>query len=268
MRRLLPFLFAATPWFTVLPQANPGHWTVDHPLDGFTTDELGNLYTLSGNDIDLYSRDGTHLAHNSFNSFGSISRMDAFSSLKPLIFSSAQGQLALLDNTLSIQGAPIYLSRSGFPQVTLACMGVMGRMWFFDDRDLALLRVDDQLQPVANTGRLDQVLSFTPQPTYMEEADGRLYLVDPAHGVLVFDLFGTFVRTLPIIGVQRVQVRDGFLWFVQDGALHRYNLRAFTQEPVPWPGGKPSLQVLDARIEHGRLYRLLPDRLEVEPLGP
>ncbi|MBS1940171.1 MAG: hypothetical protein JST38_04775 [Bacteroidetes bacterium] len=267
MKFLTLLLLLAGPWTAAKPQGNNGHWSVDHALDGFTTDELGNLYTLRGNDLDLYSRDGAHLAHNSLNSFGPISRIDAFSSLKPLIFSRAQGQLALLDNTLSLQGAPIYLSRSGFPQVTLACMGVMGRIWFFDDRDLALLRVDDQLQPVANTGRLDQILSFTPQPTYMEEADGRLYLVDPAHGVLVFDLFGTFVRTLPIIGVQRVQVRDGFLWYVQDAALHRYDLRAFTQEPVPWPDGKPTLQVLDARIEHGRLYRLLPDRLVVEPLG-
>jgi hypothetical protein len=268
MKRLLPFLFAATPWFAVLPQTNPGHWTVDAPLDQFTTDELGNLYTLRGNDLDLYSRDGVLMAHNSLNSFGPITRIDAFSSLKPLIFSSAQGQLALLDNTLSLQGSPINLARSGYPQTTLACMGVMARYWLFDNRDLALLRVDDQLRPVANTGRLDQLLSFSPQPTYMEEADGRLYLVDPAHGVLVFDLFGTFVRTLPIVGVQRVQVRDGYLWYVLDGALNRYDLRAFTTEPVPWPDGKPTLQVLEARIEHGRLYRLFADRLVVDPLQP
>ncbi len=268
MRHLLPFLLATLPWAAVLPQETPRHWEVDAPVDLFTTDELGNLYTLSGNDLHLYSRDGAHLAHNSLNSFGPISSVDAFSSLKPLIFSRAQGQLALLDNTLSMQGSTINLARSGYPQITLAAVGVMARYWLFDDRDMALLRVDDQLRPVANTGRLDQVLSFTPQPSYMEEADGRLYMVDPAHGVLVFDLFGTFVRTLPILGVQRVQVRDGFLWYVQDGALNRYDLRAFSVEPVPWPGSPAPLHVLDARIEHGRLYRLLADRLQVDPLKP
>jgi hypothetical protein len=268
MKAYLLLFLAAWPWNLARPQGDTGRWSINKPVDLFTTDELGNLYTLRGNDIDLYSRDGVHVAHNSLNSFGPISRLDGFSSLKPMIFSSAQGQLALLDNTLSVQGSVINLARSGFPQVTLACMGVMGRLWFFDDRDLSLLRVDDQLKPVANTGRLDQVLSFTPQPSYMEEADGRLYLVDTAHGVLVFDLFGTFVRTLPILGVQRVQVRDGFLWYVLDGTLNRYDLRSFSTEPVPWPDGKPALRILDARIEHGRLYRLLPDRLDVEPLGP
>ncbi len=36
------------------------------------------------------------------------------------------------------------------------------------------------LKTLANTGRLDQLLGFTPQPTYMTESDSKLYLVDPA----------------------------------------------------------------------------------------
>ncbi len=268
MRHLFLLLLLAAPWATARTQTNTGHWSVDTTLDLFTTDELGNLYTLRGADLDLYDRDGAHLAHNSINTFGPISRIDAFSSLKPLLFSRTLGQMALLDNTLSVQGAVINLSRNGFPQATLACMGVMSRIWLFDERDLALVRVNEQLQPVASTGRLDQILNFTPQPTYMEEADGRLYLVDPLHGVLVFDLFGTFVRTLPIVGAQRVQVRDGFVWYVVQSKLQRYDLKTFNAETVPWPSLVDSLHVLDARIEHGRLYRLLPNRLAVAPLTP
>lgn len=248
-------------------QADTVRWSVEGRMDRFTTDELGNLYTLRGNDLDLYDRHGAHVAHNSLNSFGPITRIDAFSSLKPLIFSRAQGQLALLDNTLSVQGSVVDLSRSGFPQVTLTCMSVQGRIWFFDERELALMRVDGQLHPVANTGRLDQLLPFTPQPTYMEESDGRLYLVDPANGVMVFDLFGTLVRNLPIRGAQRIQVRDGFIWYVENGRLNRYDTRAFTTDTVAWPTVTDTLPVIDARIEHALLYRLLPDRVLVERIG-
>lgn len=266
MKALLAAVLLSVPLVTSA-QADTVRWSVEGRVDRFTTDELGNLYTLRGNDLDLYDQHGKHVAHNSLNTFGPITRIDAFSSLKPLIFSRAQGQLALLDNTLSVQGSVLDLSRSGFPQVTLTCMSVQGRIWFFDERELALMRMDVQLRPVANTGRLDQLLPFTPQPTYMEEADDRLYLVDPANGVMVFDLFGTFVRNLPILGAERIQVRDGFIWYVESGRLNRYDMRAFTTDTVAWPTATDTLPVIDARIEHGLLYRLLPDRVLVEGIG-
>lgn len=268
MKPVLLTALLCMPWAPAFSQAEAGRWSLNTAVDLFTTDILGNLYTLRGDDLDLYGPDGAHLAHNSFNAFGPISRIDAFSSLKPLIFSRAQGRLALLDNTLSMQGSVINLPRSGFPQVTLACMGVQSCFWFFDEREMALQRVDAQLQPLANSGRLDQVLPFTPQPTYMEESDGRLYLVDPEHGVLVFDLFGSYVRTLPITGAERIQVRAGMIWYVDHGKLERYNLRTFTPETVPWPTGADTAKVVHARIEHGHLYRQLPDRLLVDPIGP
>jgi len=256
MRPLLLALLAIASGVHARAQADTAHWTVQGPVDLFTTDELGNLYTVRGNDLDLFDRHGVHLAHNSLNTFGPISRIDAFSSMKPMIFSRNQGQLALLDNTLSIQGNVMDLSRNGYPQVTLVCTGVQGRFWFFDERDMALMRVDGKLKQLANTGRLDQLLSFSPQPTYLEEADDRLYMVDPEHGVLVFDLFGSYVRTLPILHTERIQVRDGHVWYVGNGELERYDMRAFTSQVVPWPVEFHDVPVLGARIEHGRLYRL------------
>lgn len=253
---------------SLLAQSDTAHWSVPGVFDLFTTDELGQLYTLRGNDLDLYDQHGKHLAHNSFNSFGPISRIDAFSSLKPMIYSRAQAQLAVLDNTLSMQGGATNLNALGLPQATLACMGVQGCFWFFDERDLALMRLDGQMKTLANTGRLDQLLGFTPAPTYMTENDSKLYVVDPERGVLVFDLFGTFMRTLPIYGAQTIQVREGLIWFVSDGKMNRYDMRLLTTDQVPWPTSTDSLAPRDARIEHRRLYRLMSDRILVDRLAP
>lgn len=268
MRVLLLIWMAITAWTGASPQADGPQWQVEGGMDLFTTDELGNLYVLRGNDLELHDRRGKRIARNSLNTFGPITGIDAFYSLKPMIFSAPQGQLAVLDNTLSLQSGPTDLVRQGFPQVTLACSSVQNRFWFFDDRELAIKRVDARLNEVANTGRLDQLLNYTPQPTCMVETDGRLYVVDPAHGVMVFDLFGTFVRTLPVTGVERMQVRDDGLWFVDNGKLLRYDIRTFVTEEIPWPTGFDGTPVLDARIEQGRLYLLTAERLLVAPLGP
>lgn len=266
MRILLPIALAIAACTQVQAGPDTARWEINGPIDLFTTDELGNLYILNGNDLNVFDRTGKPSAHNSLNTFGPITGLDAFYSLKPMIFSRPQGRLAVLDNTLSFQGSPLDLSRRGFPQVTLACSSVQSRFWFFDDRGLTIQRVDGRLVEVASTGRLDQLLSFSPQPTYMEEADGRLYVVDPDHGVLLFDLFGTFIRTLNITGPERIQVRNGWLWYVDDGRLYRYDLRAFHAEEVPWPEGQASGVVLDARIEQDRLYRRTAEGLVVDVL--
>ena len=264
--RLILFLATILSCFPLAAQDSLSTWSIKGVFDRFTTDELGNIYALQGDVLTLYDPNGKQLARNSLNIFGKIARIDAFSSLKPLIFSRAQGQLALLDNTLSFQVNPIDLPSNGFPQVSLACMSVQNRYWFFDERRLALIRVDPQLQPVADSGRLDQLLGFTPQPTWMVESEGEVFMVDPLHGILVFDLFGSFARTLPLTGIDRIQVRNKTIWYVRDGQLERYHQRLLTNEVVPWPSPTDTLPVLDVRIEMRHLYRLLPDRIVIDLL--
>ena len=266
--RLSALAFILLAPLLAMAQSDTTHWSLQGRFDRFTTDDLGNLYTLQGNDLDLYDRTGRHLAHNSLNTFGAIDRIDAFSSLKPLIFSRAQAQLALLDNTLSIQGPVLDLTSAGWPTVAIACMGVQNRFWFFDEREGALVRTDAQLRPLANSGRLDQLLGVLPRPTYMEEANDRLYMVDPDNGVFVFDLFGTPLRTLPITGARHVDVRDGGVWYVANNHLLRYDLLTLATEEVPWPSNTQdaSIKVLDARIEHGRMYRLTAGLILVDQL--
>lgn len=264
-------LWAALFTWTVLPahgQTAAGPWNVPGPVDHFTTDELGNLYVLAGNELSLYDTQGKRLARNSLNLLGPITSVDAFSSLKPMVFSREQGQLAFLDNTLSLLGGATMLARHGFPWVSLACAGVQSRYWLFDEREMALVHVEKDLAPIAQSGRLDQLLGFTPQPTAMVEADGRLYLVDPVNGILVFDLFATYIRTLPIRGARQVQVRANLIWSVANGTLFRYDLRTFRSEEVPWPVVQPGSTTLEARLEHGLLFRRTDAGILVDPIAP
>lgn len=238
-------------------------------FDRFTTDELGNVYTLQGDEIALWNAQGGRLLRNSLKTFGAITAIDAFSSLKPMIFSGPQGMLAELDNTLAIQADPIDLNRSGFPQVTLACMSVQNMFWFFDERLLTLTRVDHQLRTVAATGRLDQMLDLSPHPVFMTEADSWLYVLDPELGVLVFDIFGGYAKTIAIVGALSLEVRDGRILYLKDGVLHSYDLKSHTIDlPVTWLSSAREKGLRDARIERGLLYALYPDRVVIAPAVP
>lgn len=239
--------------------------TIDGRFDLFTTDELGNVYALQGDELVLFDPRGRSGLRNSLKTLGRITAIDAFYSLKPMVLAAEQGQIAVLDNTLAVQGSVINLPRSGFPQAVLACMSVQNGFWLYDQRDLALVRVDAQLRPLANTGRIDQLLGFAPQPLAMQEHDSRLYVNDPARGVHVFDLFGTYMRTLPITGARSMQVRDGsIICLVGDEAL-RYDLRTLELRPIVLP--LPLTEARDLRIERSYAHLLLPDRIAVVPLA-
>ena len=259
MRALL-LLFVLHLSLVVKSQVPDGLRSIPGPFDAFTTDELGNVYTLQGDVLAVFDALGRLMARNSLKTFGRISTMDAYYSLKPMVFSTEQGQLAILDNTLSIQTV-VNLPKSGYPQVSLACASVQNGFWFFDDREMALVRVDAQLRPIANTGRLDQLLGMVVKPLAMHEHDNWLYVNVPKEGLLVFDIFGTYDRTIPIIGASSFEVRGEFIHFLKEGEPYVYDRRNFTTSKVEV--ALTNEPIRDLRVERGRTYLLLPDRIAV-----
>ncbi len=234
-------------------------------FDLFTTDEMGNVYALHGDELELFDKKGQSWLRNSVKTFGRIENIDAFYSLKPMLFSPDQGQLAVLDNTLSLQGSIMNLPRQGFAQVVLACMSVQNNFWFFDERELSLMRVDGQLRPVSDTGRLDQLLGFTPKPISMQEHEGRLYVNAPEHGILVFDLFGTYMRTIPLLGASSFQVRGNSIFHFLSGVFYVYDMRSFDVQAFPL-AEEIATDLKDARVERGQAFLLYGDRILIQDL--
>ncbi|HRH68746.1 MAG: hypothetical protein JNL43_06400 [Flavobacteriales bacterium] len=247
----------------LLPAEAQERHVIEGRFDVFTTDEIGNVYALRGDELELYNSKGASWLRNSVKTFGRITHIDAFYSLKPMVFSPEQGQIAVLDNTLSLQGSVMNLSRSGYPQAVLACISVQNSFWLFDQRDLALVRVDAQFRNLANTGRLDQLLGISPAPTSMQEFDSRLYVNDPNEGILVFDLFGTYAKTIPLKGVESFEVRDGVLYYFSKGQLFIYDMRSFA---ITEHALADDLQgkVLEVRVERGRLYQRTADSIVID----
>lgn len=254
---------ATDPKVALLNDQDTNTFIIKGNFDLFTTDELGNLYTLLGDELILYNKQGIPGLRNSVKVFGKITNIDAFYSMKPMVFSREQGMLAVLDNTLSVQGSPIDLSRD-FPQVVLAAMSVQNNFWLFDERELSILRVDGQLRPLADTGRLDQLLGFTPRPVSMHEHDSWLYVNDPANGILVFDLFGTYARTIPVMNAHSFQVRGKEMYFFKEGGLYLYDMHSFNIVELALP---PDINgILNARVERGRTYVQMADRILIAPI--
>jgi hypothetical protein len=80
-----------------------------------------------------------------------------------------------------------------------------------------------------------------------------LYVNVPGEGILVFDLFGTYARTIPLKDVAGFEVRGNMLHALTPTAHLMYDMRSFAVDTLPLPKERP---VLGLRVERGRTYLL------------
>ena len=62
-------------------------------------------------------------------------------------------------------------------------------------------------------------------PTSMLEKSRSLYLNIPGTGILVFDRFGNYSKTLALETSSEFQVTDKYVYFMKEGELFSYDLR-------------------------------------------
>jgi hypothetical protein len=142
---------------------------------------------------------------------------------------------------------------------------VQNSFWFFDQQKQGAIRVDAQLRKLSDTGRLDLLLNISPSPIAMQEYDNRLYIHDPTNGILVFDLFGTYVRTIPILDVENFEVRGNVIYYFQGGTAFVYDMISFAIQEIPLPTDLRD-KVLEVRIERSHLYLRTKDRIIIDPI--
>jgi hypothetical protein len=216
-----------------------------------TTDNLGNLYIAEGDVLKKYDSNGKLIYEQSYKLSGTISFVDATQALRPLVYYQGLTQLAFLDNTLSIQGEPIDLELLELEQATLVCnSNNSNSMWLFNQEKFQLQKVDKSFTTEFETGNLSQQLDITFAPTYMVEYNNWLYVNNPSTGILIFDLFGSYSKTIPINTPDAFQVIENSIYFIEEKQLKKYDMRLFEPISIELPEDDFS----KVRIEKNRLY--------------
>jgi len=212
-------------------------------FDQIYTDNLGNLYLIDEFNLYKYNSAGNLHFTYSDNFLGKIGSISIGDGLKVLVYYSENAQMVVLDNTLSKISEPVNLNFNNLGTATLATTSVQNSFWFYDPLQGALIRTTNTINIIFNSGNLDQFLNYHINPNYMVEFSNHLYLNDPAIGVLVFDIFGTYLKTIPIMGLKTIQVAEKGIYFYRENHLFFYDFRDFNQSEIPLPV-KGTLQAL------------------------
>ena len=231
-------------------------------FDFFTTDNLENVYLINNDELIKYQADNLEQYTFSSKLYGSIGSVDFNFPLKPILFYQDIRQLVFLDNTLSIQGSAIDLGNLDLLQSTLSCTSIGNNYWLFDQMESSLNRLNSKFEVKQQTENLNQQLRLNLEPNFMVEHDDWLYVNNPETGILVFDLFGAYLKTIPITGLTSFQCIENSIVFAEGNSVFKFDKLALEKVLIH----KSNRVIKQARVEKQKLYLLLEDELEIYKL--
>lgn len=250
------------------PSVDAQSWTKLYsvPASGnsLTTDNLGNAYVIKGDMITKYKDDGSLFRIYSNKRLGKITSADVLNPLKIILFYKDFSRIVFLDNTVTENGNALNLEDRQLELASLACASFDNGIWLYDPVRYLLLRYNQQLQETVRITNLNQILGYAPQPDFLTEYENTLYMNEPSRGVLRFDIFGTYLSTIPITNLVKFQVSDERLIYSRGGSkLIAYGLETLRSDTLT----VPTIDHIDARWWKDRLYLLRKDSLTVFKYG-
>lgn len=225
------------------------------------SDKLGNVYVVkSKNKLMRLLSDGTESYSFDVLKYGAIGQLDSRNPLNLLLLFPDYASLVILDNTLSIQ-SELSLYSAGINQVSAACLSYDNNIWVYDQVALRLLKINLGMKIMAQSEDFSSIFFQEINPVFMLERDNQLFLNDPEVGILVFDIFGTFKKTIPIKHLQNFQyVKQQILYF-KERKFYSYNLNSLESKEIPLPAYPEDLQ--NVRMEKDHIYLLRKKQLDI-----
>jgi hypothetical protein len=244
---------------TAAKNAPPENWRQQWkvPVKGtkLYADNLGNPFVVNADELIKFRDDGSVFRLYSNKSLGAITSVDVSNPLKILLFYKDFSRIVFLDNTLSANGNPIYLDEYGLEQASQVCTSYDNGFWVFEPVHYRLIRFNQHLQETTRVLNLNQLTGSALRPAFMLEHENKLYMSDPERGILQFDIFGTYIKTIPLKGIKKFRVAGDAIFYTNGhGALNSFGLKTLTKSQLDlpikdyadWEFGKDRLLLLSA----------------------
>ncbi|HNQ11715.1 MAG TPA: hypothetical protein PKM16_00810 [Bacteroidia bacterium] len=224
----------------------------------YTTDNFGNLLIASNGDVVKYDLNGVQTAIYSSRDAGNVHSIDATDPLKVIVFYKDFGIVRVLDQWLAIK-SEINLRDIGLKEPWLVCNSGSNGYWIFDQSDFQLKKVNNQLSIISESLPINRLFKNV-NPNFLIETANFVLLNLPDKGILVFDNFGIYSRTIDIKELKYFQPREYEIFYAQNDTIISCNLYTLEREEIVLPSTK---DILDMRAEPHRMYLRRKDAIDI-----
>ena len=230
------------------------HQEIETTARYFATDKLQNIYlVLPQNEVVKYNKAGQEIFRYNNNRLGELTHIDANNPFKIGLFYGEFGNLISLDRTMTPTGE-LRLFDFNLIQVDAVALAADNNIWLYDKLDFQLKKINQNGEILFESGDLSLTINQSLQPNFLIEREQQIYLNDPNIGILVFDVFGQFEKTLEFKGLREFQILDGQLLFFQNGELTAFNLQSLLSQSIKLPDGIGAKALV--MVQKNRLYIL------------
>ena len=219
----------------------------------FTTDQLQQVYTIDDkNEIKKFLPNCQEQFFYNNNRLGKIGSFDVSNPLHPMIFYPELQTLILLDRTLS-PTAEVSLLNWDIIQASCAALAVDNNLWVYDEVAFILKKVNQEGKTMIESPNLSLVFNQPPKPIQILARDNFVYLNDPEQGIIIFDRFGQYQKTIDIKGVKQFELLNDQMVLSSEDGFWTYSFKRFQLQQLDIPILKDARQV---SIQKGMLFFL------------
>lgn len=218
----------------------------------FTTDRLTNVYTVTeSNEIIKYNPQGQEQFRFNNNTLGELAYIDATDPFNLLLFYPDYRTVFLLDRTLNKNGE---FNLFDLDVIDVPAVGISNdnNLWIYDDVKFNIKKINRNGDVLIESNNLNLVLGKSIAPNFIIERNNTLFVNAPETGILLFDLFGNYIKTIDIKNLRQFQVLGDQLIYQQDGQLLVFNLKSLIGRSLDL--GLDHSENPLIRIEKDRLY--------------
>lgn len=182
-------------------------------------DSKGNYYIADeGQTLYKLTQTGEIITNVNVKLYGAITQIDVSNPFEIYTYHREQNILVYYDNMLNVRGET-RLNSVGFTNISALARSFDNGFWAFDLMEFKLLRCSKNGTIKASSNNLINILQLELAPYKIIEHNKRIYLCDSVNGVLVFDIFGTYIKTIHSSENDAVFVSEDLMYICSKGTV-------------------------------------------------
>jgi len=184
--------------------------------------------------VEKYAPDGRLLTRYSNNRLGRATNLDVSNPQKVLVWYADFRTVVVLDRNLTVLGE-LNLISAGYPEVPTIAAAADGNLWLYDEVAFQLKKITPEGNVLFQSQALNMLQAARITITAIRDDGARVPATDPALGVLLFDVYGQYQRSLLWPGISTFVLEQNRLEYIADTVLRIEYLQGITTLEIPLP---------------------------------
>ncbi len=197
----------------------------------FQTNSFKNIFLIDNFSINQYNFDGKKIQSYSNNEHGNISSIDASNPLRILVFYKDFNQIVFLDNKLSEITSFIKLNDQNITEINAICASTDGAFWLFNENTSQLEKYNQKLELIFSGTNMQSIIDRNTSPSFLRDTGKNIYLGIKNKGVYVFDIFGAFIKFIPLEFKNNLKIINNYIFYDSD-SIYSYNTINFEKKAL------------------------------------